>query len=88
MPPDEVEIGGGKALFAPVAGGGDDRLVFADHLFEIFDLLDRHRVLVIAKVDIGARVGALLRDGKRHRAIVFRRRGGSVTGSQEENDEE
>ena len=58
MSPDHLEVRQGKALLAPVTWRGNDRLMFSDHLLEIFDHFQRNLVLGIAEVDERAGVNA------------------------------
>jgi len=67
--PDHLQVGSRKALFSPVAGRRDDRLVFPDHLFEVFDRLERDGVFRFAKIDEGAGVGAVLRKQHLHGSV-------------------
>src|SRR3954447_7761214 len=60
VPPDHFQVGGGKTLFSPVAGGRDDGLMFPDHFFEVLDRLERDRVFRFAEIDERARVGTVL----------------------------
>src|ERR1044072_1907497 len=58
MPPDQVEIPSRKALLTPVTRRRDDSLVFADHLFEVLDGIERHFVFRVAEIHERARVSA------------------------------
>ena len=69
VPPDDVEIVHREILFTPVARRNNDRLVFADHLFEIFDRLQGHIVLLIAKIHKSARVNSVVGNNHLHRAV-------------------
>ena len=86
MPPDDVEVGGGKALFAPVAGRGDDGLVFSNEMLEVFNGFQRHVVFVVPEVHVGSGIGALLRHGQRDGSLVFglRRRSGLAAAQSKE----
>src|SRR5438105_364057 len=49
VPPDDIEIVHGKILFTPIAGRSDDGLMFAHHLLEVLDRLQRYIVLFVSK---------------------------------------
>ena len=62
MSPDDIEIRSWKTLFSPIARRSDDRLMLANHLFEIFDCLQSDVVLFVAEIEIGSGVGSLVRN--------------------------
>ena len=67
--PNDIEIVHRKILLSPIAGRRDDGLMFADHLLEIFDHLQGHVVLGVAKIHECPGVSAVLGDGYLNRTI-------------------
>ncbi len=62
VPPDDVEIVHREILFSPVARGSDNRLVFADHLLEIFYCFQTDVILRIPEIHKRAGISAVLRN--------------------------
>jgi hypothetical protein len=60
--PNDVEIVHGKILFSPITRRSNDGLVFAHHLLEVFDCLQRDIVFCVAKIHERAGVSAVLRN--------------------------
>src|SRR5206468_11337837 len=62
MTPDHIQVRGRETLFTPIARGGDNGLMFADHVLEFLDHLDGDVVFGIAEIDERTHVGASLRN--------------------------
>ena len=61
MTPDHIQVRGRKILFTPVARGGDDGLMFSDHVLEFLDHLECDFVFGVTEIYERTRVGAPLR---------------------------
>ena len=71
MLPDHLKACGRKILFAPVAGGGDDRLVLAHHVVEIFDPFQRDILFRLAEINECPCISPVLRDHHFHGSVAI-----------------
>ena len=69
VPPDHIQIPGRETLFSPVTRGSNDRLVFADHRFELLDHLEGHVVFRVSEIHERAGVSAVGREQDLHRCV-------------------
>src|SRR5713101_978893 len=69
VPPNDIEICGREILLTPIARGGDNGLVFADHRLEIFNHFERDVVLLVAEIHKRAGVRAMRGDDDLNRTI-------------------
>src|SRR6476469_6026626 len=76
MPPDDVQVARRKTLFAPVTGRRDDGLVFADHVFEFLDRIERYFVFRVAEIHESAGVSAMLGKEDFDRSVGINRNDG------------
>ena len=69
VPPDDIEIPRRETLFAPVTRRSNNRLVFAHHVLEFLDRLERHFIFRVAEIHERAGVGALGRQQDFYRRV-------------------